>query len=244
MGKIITVCGGHGSGKTTVAVNLAYLLSQKFIVGILSTNMTFGSVQRLLNTDVNENNGLYSLITSKGDISKAFTPCKDNKNLFIMSLSNHNDCLSLADEELALSGDEAKELICEMRDMFQFLIVDCEPEINNPLSVYSLVYANGIINLIKPTVMGIEFHNSYKALFSALKIDTCNILHVVNGDKNFIGARTIERSTGTKLTAAIPYCREVEKAENTGVPVCRDKNGEFYKEIQKLADLIRESDVN
>lgn len=27
MGKIITVCGDHGSGKTTVAANLGYMLA-------------------------------------------------------------------------------------------------------------------------------------------------------------------------------------------------------------------------
>lgn len=243
MGKIITVCGGSGSGKTTVAANLAYLLSQNAIVGVLSTNMTFGSIQYLLGTEIEGNHGLYELIMSKDDISKAFTPCKDNKNLFIMSLANRQDCLVLADEESSLSGDEAKALILEMRDMFQFLIIDCETEINNPLSVYSLTYANGIINLIKPTVIGIEFHNSYKALFSALKIDNSNIIHIANCEKNFVGVRITERSTGIKLTSAIPYCREIEKAENMGVPVCKEKNGEFYREMKRIADLIRESDV-
>lgn len=44
MGKIITVCGGQGSGKTTVSANLGYMLSKNGMVGILSTNMNCGII--------------------------------------------------------------------------------------------------------------------------------------------------------------------------------------------------------
>ncbi|MBQ3124553.1 MAG: cobalamin biosynthesis protein CobQ, partial [Clostridia bacterium] len=61
MGKIITVCGGHGSGKTTVAANLGYILSQNNLVGILSTNMVYGSIQHLFGTVIDDCHGLYEM---------------------------------------------------------------------------------------------------------------------------------------------------------------------------------------
>ncbi len=62
-------------------------------------------------------------------------------------------------------------MLSDMKEMFGYLIVDCEPEINNPLSVYSIIYADKIVNLIKPTITGTAFYNSfYRTLYSALEI--------------------------------------------------------------------------
>lgn len=86
MGKIITVCGGNGSGKTTVAANLAYILSQKYIVGVISTNTNYGDIQHLLGVTIDEAQGLYELMMAKNGIGKTFAPCPSNKNLFIWSI--------------------------------------------------------------------------------------------------------------------------------------------------------------
>lgn len=75
MGKIITVCGGHGSGKTTVAANLGYMLAQNSLVGILSTNMVCGIIQHLFGAVIEDCRGLYEISLSKYDNAKAFVPC-------------------------------------------------------------------------------------------------------------------------------------------------------------------------
>lgn len=241
MGKIITICGGHGSGKTTVAANLGYMLSKGGMVGILSTNMTCGVIQHLFGKIIDENNGLYEMIMSNQENAKAFVPCPNMKNLFLMSLANNHDCLMLADEENGIDGERAKDIISELKDMFEYLIIDCEPEINNPLSVYALVYADKIISLIKPTITGIAVFNAYRPLFLALDIPENKILYVLNNDKNYVGIKNVERSAGIKTFLNIPYFKNVEEAENKGQLACFSKNG-FYYDIQSLAECVKESD--
>ena len=242
MGKIITVCGGSGSGKTTVAANLAYILSQKYIVGIVSTNTNCGVIQHLLGVSIDEIHGLYELMITKSNVGKVFMPCPNNKNLFVLSLSNNHDCLKLADEESNLDGQTAKKLLSEMQDMFNFLIVDCEPEVNNPLSVYSIISADKIINLIKPTVIGTAFFNSYKALFSALEIRDEKIMHIANNDKNYVGIRNIEKTANVKIAMTIPYCKEVEEAENKGIPICKSDSriNDFVGSMRNIAERIKD----
>ena len=196
MGKIITVCGGHGSGKTTVAANLGYMLAQNSLVGILSTNMVCGIIQHLFGAVIEDCRGLYEISLSKYDNAKAFVPCPNNKNLFLMSLANNHDCLMLADDENGINGDRAKEMLSDMKEMFGYLIVDCEPEINNPLSVYSIIYADKIVNLIKPTITGTAFYNSYRTLYSALEIPPGKIIHIANNDKNYVGIKNVEKTVG------------------------------------------------
>lgn len=80
---------------------------------------------------------------------KLFTPCTNNKNMFLMSLANSHDCLMLADEENAINGETAKDILSELKNMFQYLIIDCKPEINNPLSVLTFRRICSIIISIK-----------------------------------------------------------------------------------------------
>ena len=243
MGKIITICGGHGSGKSTVAVNLGYMLSDSSLAGILSTNMMYGIIQHLLGTVIDDCHGLYEMVMSNDDISKTLTPCESNKNLFLMSLSNTHDCLMLADEENGINADTAKQVLSELKDSFQYLIIDCEPEVNNPLSVYGIIYADLVINLIKPTVTGIAFWNSYKSLFSALDIPKDRIIHVANNDKNYVGVKNIESTSEIKIFKTIPYYKNVEEYENKGKPAVSSKNG-FYYDIKALADKVKEADTD
>ena len=243
MGKIITICGGSGSGKTTVAANLGYILSQKYVVGIISTNKMFGGIQHLFGTVIDGQHGIYELMMSPGaDITKMFMPCSNNKNLFLMALSNGQDCLKLADEESNLNGEAAKNLILEMKEIFNILIVDCDPDINNPLSVYSMMFADKILNLIKPTVPGTAFYNSYKAIYTALQIPNDKFLHIANGDKNYVGIRNIEKTANVKVNMTIPFCREVEEAENKGIPICKTggRINEFVGCMKSIADDIKD----
>lgn len=242
MGKIITVCGGNGSGKTTVAANLAYILSQKYIVGVVSTNTNYGAIQHIFGITIDETHGLYELMMTKIDVGKTFTPCSSNENLFILSLSNNHDCLKLADEESSLDGLTAKNILAEMKDMFNFLIIDCDTDVNNPLSIYSIIYADKIINLIKPTVIGTAFFNAYKPLFSALEINEDKIMHIANNDNNYVGIKNIEKAANIKIAMTIPYCKEVEEAENKGIPVCRtdSRNNDFAGGMKSIAERIKD----
>ena len=46
--KIITVWGANGSGKTTVAANLAAALADRdLMVGIISSKLTYGELQSI-----------------------------------------------------------------------------------------------------------------------------------------------------------------------------------------------------
>ncbi len=244
MGKIITVCGGGGYGKTTIAANLASVLSQKYLVGLLSTNTMYGGIQHLFGVEIEHSRGLSEMLHTKGDISNSFVPCGNNKNLCLLSLANSYDCLMLAGKEYDVETNDIKEILSELKNMFQYIVIDCEPELCHPLSVYSLIYADSVLNIIKPTVQGMAFYNSYRALLAALNINDEKMVHIMNNDKGYIGAKNIEKTAGIKISMQIPYCKSVEEAENNGEPACSGKNGLFYAKIKSIAEKITECDTN
>lgn len=54
--KIISVCGANGSGKTTMAVNLATALTQTgSVVGLIQTELAYPSIQGFLGMRIEEN---------------------------------------------------------------------------------------------------------------------------------------------------------------------------------------------
>ena len=59
--KIITVWGANGSGKTTVAVNLAVALAERdLMVGIISSKLIYGELQSVFGKRVENEKGIYT----------------------------------------------------------------------------------------------------------------------------------------------------------------------------------------
>lgn len=103
--KIISVCGANGSGKTTMAVNLATALTQTgSVVGLIQTELAYPSIQGFLGMRIEENkpnikNILFDT-TGKYDIEQQFQQYPKNKKLFVLSVSNYIDCLTFADKHV------------------------------------------------------------------------------------------------------------------------------------------------
>ena len=91
--------------------------------------------------------------------------------------------------------------------------------------------------------MGTAFHNSYRTLYSALKIPDSKIIHIANNDKNYVGIKNVERTAGVKFVLTIPHYKNVEETENKGQLACMTKNG-FYYDLMTLCELVKESDGN
>lgn len=73
--KIIAVWGGSNSGKTTFAVNLACALSTRDqLVGLISSNLTFGELQIFFGQSVPPEKGLFKALSEDNpNIGEKFT---------------------------------------------------------------------------------------------------------------------------------------------------------------------------
>jgi MinD-like ATPase involved in chromosome partitioning or flagellar assembly len=239
MGKIIAIYGAPGSGKTTIACNLAYALSKKMTTGVLQTNIYYASIQHFFGMEIKKSKDLSTALLGYGkeDLSKCFTPHPQNNNLYILSPSNTYDCLALADDKNGLDGETAKNIILELKDMFDYLIVDCTPDINDALAIYSLINSEKIVNIIKPNIQGMAFATSYQSLFTALEFSDKKIIHVINNDKNYIGITTIQKILNVPSSLCIPHHKDAETAENTGIPLYT-YNNKFTTSINTIIDVI------
>lgn len=68
--KIYTIWGGKHSGKTTFAVSLACALSKRDkLVGLISSNLTYGELQTFFGQSVPEEKGIFEALREKAPTS-------------------------------------------------------------------------------------------------------------------------------------------------------------------------------
>lgn len=146
--KIITVWGVNGSGKTTTAVNLAMAIAERgFMVGIISSKLYYGELQGLFGKRVEADKGTYCAILKGCNTKNKFAET-ENPNLFFLSVHNSFDGMLLT----AISGETIKELIDDAVIRFDYIIIDGNEELNNPVSSIGLTMADKIINVHRASV--------------------------------------------------------------------------------------------
>lgn len=82
--KIYTVWGGSNNGKTTFAANLACALSKReVLVGLISSNLTYGDMQILFGQSVPPEKGLFQALNEDNpNIGEKFVEYEESKICF------------------------------------------------------------------------------------------------------------------------------------------------------------------
>lgn len=252
MSRIIAVYGANGSGKSTIASNLAYELSNDYLVGVVSTDFNYPSIQHFFGTKIDEEKSMKNICLSTNkdvEIIKQFTEHSNNKRLFILSVPNNSDCLTFADQDNnRLNDDDFARDFWETIKIsnFDYVIVDCCNDVNNIASSYALFYANTIVHTIKPTIQGLSFVQSYNEFIGKMQNEKEIVkrINVANADENYVGLSKFESLSGVKFDISLPYEVQVRQAENEGVAISSIyqkslKNRNYVKIFGELVSMVK-----
>lgn len=253
-GKIIAVCGNAGSGKSTICASLAATFSeQNKIVIVYGTRIDYPSIQSFFNELVPEERSIKKLYE---DISlnisvhiKDYLVQYKNTNIFLLTLPDNADVLTLAESKILPDEQQCKNIILSLKNVCDYLLIDCDTDISNHVSAWGQNYADIIIHLTKPTQQGLRFENAYQRYFE--HIWRGQVINVVNADKNYIGIKDFTKALNKKLSfdVVISYDEQVELSENTGIPVIENYHrmkifgSNFKSEFMELVKIIERSDV-
>lgn len=237
-GKIYTVWGGNNCGKTTFAVNLACALSKRnVLVGLISSNLTYGDLQVFFGLSVPQEKGLFrALKDDNPNIGDKFTHYEGSKNLFFLSV--HTCYTGLLYDTITLHETERMMKAATM--VFDILIVDGASELTNPVSGVGLWLAEKIYTLHRPSIAVQMWYRSVSDFTRELHIadKQTHILVSPNGefdDKTYRGMM--------ELTFAyeLPYIKRAGELENAGTPLYsfHDRSCRHYsKVLEKIASSI------
>lgn len=214
--KIYAVWGGNNSGKTTFAVNLACTLSSRdVLVGLISSNLTYGELQIFFAQAVPTEKGLYEALREDNpNIGEKFTEYGESKNLFFLSVPTHYS--GLLCDTVALESVERMMNAASM--VFDILIVDGAAEINNPVSGVGLWLADGILTLHRPSIAAQMWHIGVSDFIRELHLEEkqSHILLASNGE---FDDKTYQSMVELPFAYELPYIKRAGELENAGTPL-------------------------
>ncbi len=208
--KIISVWGSNGSGKTTTAVNLAFAIAQRnFTVGIISSNLYCGEIQTLCGCNIPENRGTYRALMG-GETKNMFVQAGKTA-VFVLSVPDKFDAMQLS----TVSGKSVYEMLNDAAFRFDYIIIDGETELNNPISSIGMTEADMIITVHRPSVKDCLWYVCMKNVSDLLNL-SYKTVHILNGHDKSCDLSAYKSSIGLTFDFELGYVENANIYANTG----------------------------
>lgn len=246
--KLVVMSGKGGVGKTTVAVNLAYSLSEQGSkVGILDTDLHGPNVSKML--------GIEKSVLRSSD--KGIIPVEINKNLVSISLGSlGND----PDQPIIWRGPAKnaviKQFISEVLwGELDYLIIDSPPGTGDePLSVCQLIPdITGII--IVTTPQDVALLDARKSVMFAQKLGV-PVIGIIENMSGFIcphcgketdifkrgGAEKAAKEFNIRFLGSVPFETELVELADKGIPfIACDNSSKAKDSFIKISKTIKDA---
>ena len=235
MGKVIVVTSGKGGvGKTTSTANIGAALTKlgnKVIVidgdiGLRNLDVVMGLENRIVFD-------LVDLIEKKCKPRQAMIKDKRFDGLYLIPAAQTRD-------KDAINPEQMKELCDELKEEFDYVIVDCPAGIENGFK-NAIAGADSAIVVTTPEVSAVRDADRIIGLLEAHSVDDINLVvnrikmnMVRNGD--MLDINDILDIMGIKLIGVVPDDENVVISTNKGEPVVEYNNslaGTAYSNIAR-----------
>ncbi|QIB69779.1 AAA family ATPase [Aminipila butyrica] len=235
MGKILSVTGMPGSGKTTFAVNLACGLAERDkIVILLAAELNYGTLQSFFGTTIEDGKGIFASLSDKTEQpEKMLTQCnKINDNIYLMGIPNENyDVHTDGLEDLKVD-----QLLRRLSMISDYLIIDCTSDLYNGITIMGIEKADHIYCLYKSVSNAAFWHRSWVPVLMQLSdVPICPIIteHQLGCDPN-----TLVKAIDIEPFAFLPNVPTASILENMGTPIFLEK-----RKIASLFSFNKKEDV-
>jgi ATP-binding protein involved in chromosome partitioning len=230
--KTILVTGGKGGvGKTTVAVNLAHLLSERgFRTGLLDIDLHCPNAARMLGM------GQTTVLTD----GKSLLPLENSNGLKMLSLS----CLSERGKAIAWRGPMKHKAIQQLLadtiwGELDYLVVDCPPGTGDEIiSAHQLLPEAEAVIVSAPQAASVEDAERVLDFLKTANIRVMGLIENMSGGVFGSGkAREFAGSKGIIYLGSIGLSREVASSGDDGLPFSKGSS-KPAQDFKKIADKI------
>jgi septum site-determining protein MinD len=239
MGKIILIASGKGgTGKTMFSVNLGCVLSGlgKNVV-IVDLDMGMRNLDMYLGLEGKVVYDTYDALKGVCRTRQALIKDDKFKHLSIIAASPINDLHSIP-------KDNARILFKELRQRFDYVIIDGPPGVGSNLELVSDFVDTGII-VLTPDYAAIRDADSVEAFLRKNRIkDRYYVINkaVLQLEKRGLEVKfdEIDQMIKAKPLGAIAYDENIHISTNIGVPIVSKKDAYITKNFLKIANRIME----
>lgn len=237
MGKVLALWGMNGNGKSCIAIHTAMEIAKRgHLVGILSCNTAFGSLQRLMGVSVSKEKSLANgLIKPQDHIIKECITHVEKLDIFLISLADEDDVMTLTN----INEDDAETFIINLKNRFDYLIVDGTDRPNDVLVYTAFKQADHIIEVVRPNVIGLTYHNAHMVLVNKI-IDPKRYKFVFNGYQGYANIKNILENCMGQPSIQFPFVQAFIEKENIGEVYLINKK-KYIKAIKEFVNLLEEN---
>ncbi len=219
MSKIISVYGSSNCGKTTISFKLAKELSKNNNV-ILLHNTVVGSPLQTIFTkralDVSVGRVLEAVVLTQKIILENLVFYKSNKNLGFIGYKLGENKRSYP----SVTEDRTRDFIIELSNLADYLIIDCDTDIDNNLNLISMKLSDEIIRVCANDLKSISYFSSIFSLLKDKSFNLKNNIVIINKLKDeYINELKILHN---KIDYKINYSPEIN---------LQYKEGEIYEDL-------------
>lgn len=234
MGKVIVVTSGKGGvGKTTTSANIgAGLASEGYKVVLVDTDIGLRNLDLILGLENRIVYNLVDVVEKNCKLKQALIKDKRYDNLFLLPTAQTRD-------KNAVSEEQMKELVLNLKEEYDFIIMDCPAGIEQGFK-NAIVAADIAIVVTTPEVSAVRDADRIVGLLEANEI-TENYL-IVNrlrpelvkkGD--MMSSDDVVDILAVDLIGIVPDDENIVVYSNNGEPIVNSDTlaGKAYKNIVK-----------
>src|SRR6188474_1215022 len=233
MGRAIVITSGKGGvGKTTATANLGAALAQlgssvvliDADIGLRNLDVVMGLENRIVFHVVD-------VIQGRCTPQKALIKDRRQENLYLLPASQ-------TDEKDAVTPEQMKELMLELKSVFDFVIIDCPAGIEQGFK-NAIAGADEAVVVATPEVSSIRDADRVVGLLAAADVPARLIVNrispqlVKKGD--MLSQADVIEILALELLGAIPLDDQIIATTNKGVPAVLDGKSLAAKEFLKIS---------
>lgn len=242
-GRVIVITSGKGGvGKTTTSANIGTALAKNgFSVVLIDTDIGLRNLDLLLGL---ENRIVYTLVDvveERCKLKQALVKDKKNPNLCLLAAAQTRD-------KSAVNADQLKEITDQLKEEFDFVLVDCPAGIEEGFKT-AVAGATEAIVVTTPEMSAIRDADRIIGLLeSKEEIESYRLLvnrvrpNMVDS-KDMLSVEEVLDILSCELIGVIPEDTGIITSTNKGEPIVNNEKSLAGKAYQNVASRIQGNEV-
>lgn len=240
MSKIIALWGSPNSGKKTLSLKLALNIYQNYlstVIIVFPSNETpvlpelfphikedefFSIGVPLSKTEIMLEGVLESIVTVKTKMNMGFLGYKLGENKY--TYPNYDDI-------------KAKSILAVLKNLADFVIVDCSSAMDNQLSLTAFEHADIVLRIANPDLKSISFFSSQLPLYADPKYKTEKHITILNSSNKMMASEET-KSYFKDVEVSLPYCEAIKKQSNEGELLNKINDKKFNKALNLIVRKV------